>query len=314
MVRRVTPAENSRSLPFPPTNDEIADRLLEIADLLTAKEANPFRVRAYYNAAKTIREFTTPVADLAEKTTELTELPGIGDSIAGMIEQYCQNNSIPLLDRLRGKARQETIFTTVAGVGPKTAELIHEKLGIDTLEALEVAAYDGRLGSVPGIGHKRLRAVRESLAGRFQRYPRRVEQPPAARPEPPIEHLLSIDEEYRRRAKRGQLVQISPLRFNPDGKTWLPILKTRRGGYRYTALFSNTPLAHQLGMTHDWVVIYRTGDQNQWTVTTEHRGIRSGRRIVKGREAECDAYYAQKEEQALPSAPLSTDVHGRSLV
>lgn len=59
-------------------------------------------------------------------------------------------------------------------------------------------------------------------------------------------------------------------------------------------MYSNTPRAHELGTTHDWVVIFRegTGEQAQWTVITSHRGPLAGRRVVRGRESECEAHYA----------------------
>ena len=70
----------------------------------------------------------------------------------------------------------------------------------------------------------------------------------------------------------------------------MPILHTHRGKRHYTVLFSNTARAHELGTTHDWVVIYRDGD-GQWTVVTALFGDLKGRRIVRGREAECAEFY-----------------------
>lgn len=298
MVHRVRPLENARSLPFPLDNDEIADRLIEVSELLEAKEANPYRVRAYRNAANTVRSYEGSLADLVRSggAESLTELPGVGDSIAGLIEQLCLSGETSLLKRLQGRLGNETVLTTVAGVGPKTAAMIHEKLGIETLEDLEVAAYDGRLNALPGMGHKRLRSVRESLAGRFQRYPRPAAAAASKMPQPEIGLLLSIDTEYRRKAMLGRLVQISPSRFNPDRKLWLPILRTRRDGHQYTAIYSNSPLAHELGTTRDWVVISCKGDDRLWTVVTDHRESAIGRRVVRGREIECDAYYARMAE------------------
>ena len=76
---------------------------------------------------------------------------------------------LPLLERLRGGGAPERLFSTVADIGPKLATRIHEQLGIRTLTQLEAAAWDGRLARVPGMGEKRIRAVRESIAGRFRR-------------------------------------------------------------------------------------------------------------------------------------------------
>jgi DNA polymerase (family 10) len=87
----------------------------------------------------------------------------------------------------------------------------------------------------------------------------------------------------------------------PERRAWLPVLHTERGSegekWRFTALFSNTARAHDLGKTHDWVVIYVYDDhhrEEQHTVVTETRGPLAGRRVVRGREAECRAFHARR--------------------
>ena len=97
-----------------------------------------------------------------------------------------------------------------------------------------------------------------------------------------------MDEEYRTKAAAGQLKTIAPRRFNPQGEAWLPILHTTRGERHYTALFSNTPRAHRLGATRDWVVLYWDGGpgEGQATVITARRSPLAGQRIVRGREDE----------------------------
>ena len=100
----------------------------------------------------------------------------------------------------------------------------------------------------------------------------------------------TVDREYRTKAAAGDLVKIAPKRFNPKGEAWLPLLHTVRDGWRFTALYSNTARAHQLGRETDWVIIYFHKDnhaEGQRTVVTETRGEAAGRRIVRGREAEC---------------------------
>ena len=108
-----------------------------------------------------------------------------------------------------------------------------------------------------------------------------------------VADLLEIDEAYRRRVEQGRLKKIAPKRFNPQGEAWLPIMRTRRQGWDFTVLFSNTALAHQRGKTHDWVVIYYEKDdrQQQCTVVTAERGKPAGRRVVRGRERECRQCY-----------------------
>ena len=81
--------------------------------------------------------------------------------------------------------------------------------------------------------------------------------------------------------------------FNPDGKSWLPIMHTEKAGWHFTALYSNTARAHDLNKTRDWVVLYfeRDGDEDQCTVVTEQTGVLKGRRVVRGREKDCRDHY-----------------------
>ena len=111
--------------------------------------------------------------------------------------------------------------------------------------------------------------------------------------------LLDINAEYLRKAQRGALVKIAPRRFNPNHEAWLPVLHTERDGLRFTALFSNTARAHQLGTTREWVVIYwgRDHQESQCTVVTElerSAGRPSGGARARGRV-----------RQALPAVSLS---------
>jgi len=105
--------------------------------------------------------------------------------------------------------------------------------------------------------------------------------------------LLAVDARYREQVAQGQLHRIAPRRFNPLQEAWLPVSHTEQGGWHFTALFSNSALAHQLGMTRDWVVLHyeRDGREGQCTVVTERRGPLVGQRVVRGREAECRAHH-----------------------
>lgn len=284
-----------------PTNEEIATLLERIGQLLETNETNPYRVRAYFSAAATVRGEDKPVAELANDHAALTRLPGIGDSLAGLISQYVETGQSALLRELEAAADGGTVFDTVPGLGETLARRIAEMLDIRTLEELEQAAHDGRLGKVEGFGPERVRAVQTALAGMLsstaQRRARQrtSEESDAADAEPPVALLLDVDAEYRRKAAAGDLDTIAPKRFNPEGKAWLPILRTRHGVWTFTALFSNTARAHEAGKTNDWVVIYfeRQGQgEEQRTVITQAQGPLAGRRVVRGREAETRHHYA----------------------
>ena len=286
--------------PVPLTNEQIAAELEDVADLLEGHGANPFRVRAYRNAAESIRKLDVPIVQLAESqgVEGLMQLPAIGRSLAHTLAHLAHSGRLPMLERLRGENAPERLFTTVADIGPKLAQRIHEELGIETLSELSAAAHDGRLARVHGMGAKRVQAVREALAGRFHRVPSADATPARREPElsepPPVQELLDVDREYRQLAKQGKLPRVAPRRFNPTGDAWLPVLHTEREGRHYTALYSNTARAHELGTTHDWVVIYRDDDQHSgsWTAITAGYGVLRGRRVIRGREDECARHYA----------------------
>jgi hypothetical protein len=201
------------------------------------------------------------------------------------------------LERLRGDADPVSLFTAVPGLGHRLAERIHEELHIDTLEALELAAHDGRLEHVPGVGPRRAATIRANLHAMLSRARAHHRAPVVdAQGGPGVDVLLGVDKEYRDKATHFQLPMIAPKRFNPSGEAWLPVLHASRDGWHFTALFSNTAQAHQLGRTKDWVVIYFYDDEHaegQHTVVTETRGPLVGRRVVRGREADCRAFYAR---------------------
>jgi hypothetical protein len=265
-------------------NEQVADLLDRVADLLQAQGADAFRVRAYRGAADTARSWERPLTEvLAERGEKgLAELPAIGKSIAASIAEFLTTGGLGLLDRLESETAPDELFTTLPGIGGELSRRIHATLHVETLEELELAAHDGRLARVPGIGRRRERAIRAELAEVLARSGRRralrtQRRKPCSRPS--VEAILSVDEEYRSKAEAGKLRRIAPRRFNPTNARWLPILHTTREGWFLTALFSNSARAHELGKTHDWVVIryQRDEDAGQCTVVTARGG-----RAVRG--------------------------------
>lgn len=282
------------------SNAEIAGKLDRVAELLELEDSNPFRVRSYRRAADELRALPEPAAGLYASGGQrrLERIPGVGARLAGSIAEILDSGRLGLLERLEGERSPEEVFEKLPGIGRTLAGRIRDELGVATLEGLERAAHDGRLAEVEGIGEKRARGIRDSLAGILGRSSRRrarqrVSEGGRTAERPPISLLLDVDREYRRRADAGRLRRIAPRRFNPGGKAWLPILETERDGWEVRALFSNTRRAHELGRTHEWVVIYydRDGDHGQCAVVTSHGGELEGRRVVRGREAECREHY-----------------------
>ena len=278
-----------------PLNEDIAGLLDEAARLFAGQGANRFRVLAYHRAAEALRGLARPVSEIfAEQgLAGLEKLPGVGESIGRSIRDVLLHGRLAMLDRLRGQHDPIALLCSVPGIGKAYAWKLHEDLEIETLEELEAAAHDGRLENVAGFGAKRLAGIRDSLAHRLGRVRQQAILAPDSGEPPSVAELLDVDREYRREAAAGSLKKIAPRRFNPTGEAWLPVLHTARGQRHYTALFSNTPRAHRMQKTRDWVVLFHDGDQSEQrcTIITSEFGRLKGRRIVRGREVECEEHY-----------------------
>jgi putative hydrolase len=269
-------------------------KLQEMAELLELQGANPFRVNAYRRASASLRGLKKDLAAILEQEglKGLIALPNVGKGIATAISGIIATGHWAQLERLRGSLDPVHLFQTIPGIGPGLATRIHDELHIDTLEALESAAYDGSLSRVEGIGDRRLTALSTSLASMLGRMRREVHQPVAGGPG--VALLLEIDRLYLEKAFAGKIPLIAPKRFNPEGIAWLPVLHTEKEGWHFTAMYSNTARAHQLDRTRDWVVIYFYDDhqqEGQVTAVTETHGPLLGRRVVRGHEQECRRYF-----------------------
>jgi predicted regulator of Ras-like GTPase activity (Roadblock/LC7/MglB family) len=284
-------------------NVKVARLLEETASILEDQGANPYRLQAYRNAAQTLLKLDKPVTEILERqgVEGLEELPAVGESIARFIRAAVETGRLPMLERLRGESEPELLLASVAGIGRKLAERLHRELGIDTLEELESAAHDGRLARLAGFGGKRIAGIVDSLATRLGRVRRPAAPGRGPAEEPSVAELLDVDREYREKAAAGTLRKIAPRRMNPGGEAWLPVLHTARGPRHSTALYSNTPRAHQMGATRDWVVLYYDADggESQCTVITSQVGRLKGLRIVSGRELECERHYRAMRDRAL---------------
>lgn len=150
---------------YPPFNTVVAMKLQQMSDLLEQQGANPFRVSAYRRAGLTLLGLQRDVSAILEQQglKGLVALPGVGKGIATAIAEIVATGRWAQLDRLRGTLDPAHLFQTVPGIGPSLAQRIHEELHIDTLEALESAAYDGRLSRVRGIGQRRISMLQASL-------------------------------------------------------------------------------------------------------------------------------------------------------
>jgi DNA polymerase (family 10) len=140
---------------MPVHNADIADIFNQIADLLEIESANPFRIRAYRNAARTLQGMGQEVSAYLLQQKDLTELPGIGKDLAAKIQEILDTGSCQALEKLR-KATPAglTDLLHIPGLGPKRVHALYHELDIHTPEQLLRAAKDGRVHTLPGFGAK----------------------------------------------------------------------------------------------------------------------------------------------------------------
>ena len=144
------------------TNDAIAERFELMADLLEVEGAVAYRVLAYRRAAKTLRETPESVVRLSQQG-RLTELSGVGDTISDKVAELIDSGQIAALERLVDRNPPGVVpLMRVPGIGPKTAKRVFSELGITTVDEVLVAARDGRISGVAGLGDRTEQAI---LAG-----------------------------------------------------------------------------------------------------------------------------------------------------
>lgn len=138
---------------MPTHNEEIAHAFDEIADLLEIEEANPFRVRAYRNAARSLRGLGQEITELVANGEDLTRLPGIGKDLAAKIQEMIETGKLRALNELHKKvpAGVEDLLQ-IPGLGPKRVKALYHSLGIKSVKQLEQAVRAGRVRSLPGFG------------------------------------------------------------------------------------------------------------------------------------------------------------------
>lgn len=156
---------------MPVHNKEIAETFNRLADLLEIQGENPFRVRAYRSAARTISSLPRGAKEMLDDGEDLSELPGIGDDLAGKIKQIVETGHLQLLEDVEQDASPElSDMMKLPGLGPKRVRTIHDQLGIESLKQLRKAATDGKIRQLDGFGEKTERKILKELQ-------RREEQP-----------------------------------------------------------------------------------------------------------------------------------------
>ncbi|MGH3101465.1 MAG: helix-hairpin-helix domain-containing protein, partial [Thermoleophilia bacterium] len=146
------------------TNAQIAAAFEELADLYELDGAVQYRVIAYRNAARTVRDTSVSVAQLA-RDGRITDLPGIGKTLEEKVLALDETGDIPTLVKLRDRIPVGLISVMhLPGFGPKRAKRLHDEIGVDSLDALRAAVEDGRLRGLRGFGLKAEENLRRVLA------------------------------------------------------------------------------------------------------------------------------------------------------
>src|SRR5436853_610720 len=152
----------------------IADVLEKIATLLELKDENPFKIRAYVNAARSLETWGGNIADLANEEV-LEKIPGIGKAIAAKIKELVETGSLKFFDELRAEFPANILeLFSLPGLGAKKIKALHEKLQVSSIAQLREACVAGRVAELPGFGkttqEKLCRAIdeRQKYEGKFQ--------------------------------------------------------------------------------------------------------------------------------------------------
>lgn len=149
---------------MPVHNADIAAIFDEIADLLEIRDENPFRIRAYRNAARIVRGYGRELKTLVEAGAALPKLPGIGADLAAKILEIVSTGHCATLDALRQQMPPAiTELLRVPGLGPKRVQALNRELGVSTIAQLDAAAHAGQIHDLPGFGMKTEQQIQQAL-------------------------------------------------------------------------------------------------------------------------------------------------------
>jgi DNA polymerase (family 10) len=153
---------------MPVHNSDVADIFNRVADLLELEDANPFRIRAYRNAARSVSDLPGDIADKIESGQDLTELPGIGKDLAGKIREIVETGTLSQLAELENRNVPDLArLMKLPGLGPKRVRALARGLGITDRRSLKEAAEAGKVAELEGFGEKTQQSILEALeAGR----------------------------------------------------------------------------------------------------------------------------------------------------
>jgi DNA polymerase (family 10) len=179
------------------TKDRIAEILTDIATLLELKGENPFKSRAYVNAARSLEASTEPLERMFAPDST-TRLKGIGDKIHDKIVELLQTGKLAYYEELKGSIPAGLVaMLDIPGLGPKKIKALHDKLGVETIELLERACREGKVAELDGFGEKTQSKILEGIQFRRQYASRHLLADALAAAEPILENLRAHPEAVR---------------------------------------------------------------------------------------------------------------------
>jgi DNA polymerase (family 10) len=214
-------------------NPEIARTLEEVADILEIQNANPFRIRAYRNAVRTVETVTVPLRRWVEENRQLTDLPGIGKEMANHIKEMVETGTLGFRDELLAEVPRSLIeLMRLPGLGPKKARRVWDELKIGSVDELEAAAKEGRIAALPGFGAKSQEKILAGIADYRQQGSRFLLNEAERSVEPLLAYLretpeierLEVAGSYRRRKETIGDIDLLAIASQP-----LPVMERFRG-------------------------------------------------------------------------------------
>ena len=179
---------------MPVANAEIAELFERYAALLEIDGANAFRVRAYRNAARTIENLPQSAAGMVDEGADLSELPGIGEDLAGKVQAIVESGSFRELDELESEVPEGlAALSDLPGLGPKRTAHLHRELGVDDLDGLRAAAEAGKVRALDGFGEKTEAKILDAIARRAGQETRFRLATAEQLAEPLLAHLRAVD-------------------------------------------------------------------------------------------------------------------------
>src|SRR3990170_1280005 len=254
----------------------------EIADMLEIKEASIFRISAYRRAARAMESLTEDVAEVAARD-DLEEIPGVGTSTAEKIEEYLESGKITYYEELRASLPAGiTTLMSVPEVGPKTAVLLYEKLGVTTIDELERAARQGLVRTLPRMGAK----TEENILNGIELIRRTKERLPLGQVLP---HATEIEDALRALKEVKAISLAGSIRRMKETIGDIDILVTSSRPARVMDVFTTLPQVQRvLGIQADVRVVkpesfgaplqYFTGSKEH-NVRLREKGVRRGLKI-----------------------------------